>query len=361
MLIDHLSVNRFRNISSASLKLDHVTLLYGDNGSGKTSVLEAIHILGNGKSFRGNTFDSIINESSEDLMVFATVDTSKVGIQRYRNGSTQIKLNGRPISKVSELAKLLPVHLVEPNSVTLIEGPPTERRRFLDFTMFHVEHRFLKVYREFQSVLKQRNALLKTFPVDLKQLDYWDHIYIDKAFALTEIRKDIYSNIIKEGIEEAFDYLIPGLDVSHELIDGCKRSCDVSVLEEIIKSNRHTDIKYKSSQIGPHRADILFKLNGNLAKDYLSRGQKKLVTYGVRLAPALMLAKQNKQSGIVLIDDMPSELDVHSVNRVCDLVNAIGSQTVLTSVDKNNEQTKSIIQSLEPAMFHVEHGAVQPI
>ena len=324
-------------------------------------MLEAIYILGNGKSFRSNAIEPIVNSDSEELVIYAKVLNNKVGIKKHRNIGSEIRINGQTVSKVSELARLLPVHFIEPNSIAIVEGSPSERRKFIDFTMFHVEHSYLSVYRDYQNVLKQRNALLKSYPLDLKQLDYWDNLFIQKAIRLNKLRKKIFSNIVLDGIQESFSYLITDIDVSIDFVDGCRNADTEDTFTEALRHSRTQDLKYKSSQVGPHRADILLRNKGKLAKDYLSRGQKKLVTYGVRLAPALMLAKKNQGAGIVLIDDMPSELDIHSVRKVCNLLKAIGSQTVLTSVDKNNEQTQSIIQSLEPAMFHVEHGTVQAV
>lgn len=341
------------------MQLAQSNLLVGLNGSGKTSVLEAIHLLAYGKSFRGNAIDQVIQHDEKDLVVSSRFEQYQVGIQRFRSGKFSIRLNGEDLNRVSELSRLLPTHIIEPNSIQLVEGAPAERRRFLDFTMFHVEHSYLEKHKRFTDALKQRNALLKASPhQQARQLDYWNKLYTEAAWDLHRIRLQLFNDLLMPVIHQCCRLMMSSSDISVEYADGCRSPADLDEFEKELNRYQEQETRFKTTQLGPHRADILLKHKGKLAKDYLSRGQKKLLTYGVRLAPALLLQGQNLPVGQILIDDMPSELDENSVARVCELLKQIGAQTILTAVDETNQQVKIIRDHLTPKMFHVEHGTI---
>ena len=358
-MLSQFDIYRFRNLSSVNLSLEKSNLLVGLNGSGKTSVLEALHLLAYGKSFRSHTIDQVIQYDQDDLLLSARFEGYQAGIQRLRNGKISIRLNGKDLNRISDISRLLPVHVVEPGSISLVEGGPAERRRFLDFTMFHVEHNYLAKHRRFTDTLKQRNALLKLNPVSQSsQLKQWSQLYAEAAWDLNEIRESLFTRYVAPCLGRCSSALFLNQAISFEYSSGCRGAQSLEGFHKLIEESFDQDMRFKSTQLGPHRADILLKHKGKLAKDYLSRGQKKLLTYGVRLAPAMMLKEQGLPVGQILIDDMPSELDEHSVDKVCDLLMDIDAQTVLTAVDENNTQVGIIKDRLIPKMFHVEHGSV---
>lgn len=358
MSLHSLNIHNFRNIIDARLSLDKSTLLVGKNGSGKTSVLEAIYMLAYGKSFRNTNAESVINREQQSLVVSGVLDDGrKLGIERQRNGKFSIRLNGEAVNKISELSRLSPTHVIEPNAVVIVEGAPTERRRFLDFTMFHVEHSYLEIHKRFSNALKQRNAILKEPQSARSQLLYWNRLYIESAWALLQLRQSLFDEFLHPGFKETAKFLMDE-EIEYVYLDGSKSAKTKEEFESLLEESLELDLRYRTSQLGPHRADILLKHKGKLAKDYLSRGQKKLLTYGVRLAPPLMLKRLERPMGQILIDDMPSELDVQSVSKVCSLLQHINTKTVLTAVDETNQQVDIIRNNLNPQMFHVEHGVV---
>ncbi|MCG8671574.1 MAG: DNA replication and repair protein RecF [Pseudomonadales bacterium] len=360
MLIDQLDIYKFRNISQARASLHKFNLILGPNGGGKTSVLEAIYFLSSCKSFRTTQINTLIQNQEQETIIRAATKTGNVGLQRHRNAKVSIRKDNNNVNKISEITRLLPVHVVEPNSVSFVEGSPSERRKFLDFSMFHVEHLYLNTFKAFANSLKQRNAILRKGG-SLSDLKYWNPIYIESAWSLNVLRKRLYDEVIAPGIRATLEFLGEDLDVAFEYSDGCKSAQNQDEFLRFLEQSLEQDTKFKSTQLGPHRADIILKSKGKIAKDYLSRGQKKLLTYGVRLAPALMLNKRRDSSGIILIDDMPSELDKNSIIKVCSLLKEVSIQTALTAVDTESEQTKTIKEMLEPEMFHVEHGVLKNI
>ncbi len=361
MLISDLNIHHFRNIESANLPLNKDTLITGANGSGKTSILESLYLLSSGKSFRSSQIDTVITHGKTNLIVQCSFSGKSVGIQRFKNGKVSIRVNSKSLTKISDISRLLPVHLVEPNSIEIIEGAPSERRRFLDFAMFHVEHDYLSIFKNFSVALKHRNALLKTVNLSRKELSYWDRVYIDAAWELNTKRIELFDRVIAPGLEYATQGLLGGLDISINYDDGCKSVMTKTEFAETIADSFSQEVKLKATRFGPHRADIILKSKGKLAKDYLSRGQKKLLTYGVRLAPALMLRREGRDVGVILIDDMPSELDEVSVSKVCEFLLELDAQTLLTAVDNHSRQSELIIETMKPDMFHVEHGQIQRI
>ena len=188
MLVSNLDIHNLRNIESALLSLDKNTLIVGPNGSGKTSILESLYLLSSGKSFRSPQIETVISNNQSDLTVHAKLSGKSIGIQRFKNGKVSIRFDSKSLYKISEISRLLPVHIVEPNSVAIVEGSPGERRKFLDFTMFHVEHNYLEQHKSFTKALKQRNALLKKPSVSQKEISYWDSVYVESAWALNEKR-----------------------------------------------------------------------------------------------------------------------------------------------------------------------------
>lgn len=364
MSLTRLDIFNIRNIRRASLNPSQNNLIFGNNGAGKTSVLEAIYLLSNGKTFRAGAMENLISHGQEECIVSGKWDDKSIGIERHKSGLIKMRVNSQNVKRVSELSRIIPVHIIDPNAIELVEGSPNERRRFLDFTMFHVEHSYLEVLKNFQNALKQRNALLKQILTDrakLKDLEYWDNLYVGYAVALNRMRHETFYDVLVPWIKEVTDYLLPEFEISTTLIDGCKEYREEEDFRKELNRSRDQDLKYKSTQLGPHRADIILKYKGKLAKDYLSRGQKKLLTYGVRLAPAMMLKKKKYEIGQILIDDMPSELDVNSVEKICQVLLQIEGQNTLTAVDRSNSQTQVICHYLRPTMFHVEHGGLEAI
>ncbi len=361
--IHTLEITNVRNLQRAKLECSQqCNLIVGPNGSGKTSLLESIVILSQGKSFRNSQKKSIIFEGNTNLTVTAllqdgvfdqSVQDTRVGISKFSNGKTLAKIASEKVQRISEIASLLPVCVIEPNSTEIIEGSPGLRRQVLDWGVFHVEHEFVKHWRIFSSALKQRNALLKNKRSDFSQLKYWDELIAPAAEEITKLRRRYFDDLAEE-LQSSLEYFFEDGLVSVEVKDGW--DSNTSYLE-CLNSNIDKDQRYGFTSAGPHKADFEIRSDGHLAKDYLSRGQKKLAVYAIRLAQVSHYQKRTGKKVSLLLDDLPSELDKSNCEKVCKRIRRLGCQVFITSIDTSN-LNNMIIDALSPKLFHVKHGTV---
>lgn len=353
-------MRNIRNLHPSKLELSATSnLIVGPNGSGKTSVLESISILSQGKSFRKTLKRSVIRDGQDSLVVAAEVAAfgeydadTRIGISKYTTGKTIAKMAGEKIKRISDITAVLPVCVVEPNSMDILEGSPSTRRQFLDWGVFHVEHSFVNHWKNFSSALKQRNALLKNKTTDLSQLHYWDKVIAPEVENISRLRSKYFEEL-SVFIGRSLDEFLSTNDFSFTLDVGWEGSDYLSVLE----SNRPRDIRYGYTTVGPHKAEMFIKCNGHDAKDYLSRGQKKLAVYALKLAQVEHFQSRSSKKVSLLLDDLPSELDKDNCIRVCEKLKKLDSQVFITSID-SKDLTDMLINSLAPKMFHVKHGVL---
>jgi len=361
--IHRLEITNVRNIQRAKLECSlRSNLIIGPNGSGKTSLLESIAILSQGKSFRNSQKKSVIFEGDTHLTVTAllqenvstqsTQDT-RIGISKFANGKTLAKVASEKVQRISEITSLLPVCVIEPNSTEIVEGGPGLRRQVLDWGVFHVEHDFVKHWRVFSVALKQRNALLKNKKGDISQLRYWDELLAPAAEMITMLRRRYFDDLQQE-LKSSLQYFFNDSSVSIELLDGWDTT--IGYLD-CLNKNIGRDQRFGFTNVGPHKADFEIKSDGHLAKDYLSRGQKKLVVYAIRLAQVSHYQKKCSKRVSLLLDDLPSELDKDNCEKVCKEIKRLGCQVFITSIDTSN-LNDLIIDTLSPKLFHVKHGTV---
>ncbi len=363
MPIHTLEITNVRNLQRAKLQCSlQSNLIIGPNGSGKTSLLESITILSQGKSFRNSQKKSIISEGNNNLTIAALLDDEfcnqsiqgiRVGISKFANGKTLAKIASEKVQRISEITSLLPVCVIEPNSTEIVEGSPALRRQVLDWGVFHVEHDFVKHWRVFSSALKQRNALLKNKNCDVNQLRYWNEVLAPAAEQIAQLRRLYFSDFEGE-LKSSLRYFFNDDSVSVKVLDGWDSS--MSFLE-CLNRNIEKDKRYGFTSDGPHKADFEIRSNGYLAKDYLSRGQKKLAVYAIRLAQVAHYQKKCSKRVSLLLDDLPSELDKGNCEKVCKELQRLECQVFITSIDTSN-LNNMIIDTLSPKLFHVKHGTV---
>ena len=362
MALTQLQIDHVRNLRQVKLDtLGPVNVFFGANGSGKTSVLESIHLLGMARSFRGNSVKSLITHEMPACTVFGLVSagdrpggTKSLGVRRERSGDAQIKIAGTPVRTLAELAEQLPIQVITADSFNLLTGAPGARRQYLDWGVFHVEHRFFGEWQRFQRCLKQRNMLLRRGNMLGQELAVWSRDLSAAGEAVHRFR-DSYFQQLQPRFKDILARLAPDIgEVQMSYRRGWDKQLDYA---EVLEQSVATDQEQGYTHSGPQRADIRVTVDGHLAADTLSRGQQKLVVCGLKLAQGQLMSESGSGQCTYLIDDLPSELDEAHSRLVCALLADLDAQVFITCVDQSE------IRAVWPAgeefeMFHVVHGKV---
>ncbi len=354
MGLNLLSIHNLRNIESAKIEPSaRLNILVGANGSGKTSVLEAIYLLGRGKSFRSAYSRRIVNYNHPSLTVFGKAETksglfNSLGIQ-ISDGRFRAKLNGKFEQKSSTLASIIPLLFISPDGDKLIKGSPRQRRRFIDWGLFHVEHDFLFAWQRYNRVLLQRNAILRQKSAAM--LVSWDEQLIEAALKLDHFRVN-YVDKLTHLAQKFMQQLLGIENVEFSYQSGWRRG---EAFKNALKASIESDIRLGFTQKGPHRADLVMKIDGRAAAEYLSGGQQKLAACSLLLAQASVFNQCKQESCVILVDDLPSELDLQHRQLFMDLLYSIGGQVFVTATDSNLLQLTAYPEN---KTFHVERGGV---
>lgn len=333
-----------------------LNLITGGNGAGKTSLVEAVHLLGYGRSFRGRVRDGLVRTDMPRLTLFAEwLDrqgrTRRAGFS-HSGSAWEARLDGSPCGTLAELLVEFAVVTFEPGSHELIAGAAEHRRRYLDWMLFHVEPAFLDVWRRYGRALKQRNALLKSQP-GVAQLAPWDAELAESGERLAGYREQ-YLRRLDTVFAVTADRYLPELGRGQlDYSPGWRRD-DLS-LGDALLLQRDRDLVAGSTSVGPHRADWSASFSGLSGREALSRGQEKLTALACTLAQARAFAEDCGHWPVICLDDLASELDVMHQRRVLEDCLASGAQLILTGT----ERPASLPESLESVpWFHVERGRV---
>lgn len=369
MQLTEININNFRNITELSLQVtDKMTFIVGGNGAGKTSVIEAIYFLAFGRSFRSKDFNKLISDRSKSFLVTAKTICNKkkyekniLGIEKFRSGKLNLKINSVAAKNFLEMAKLLPVQLINTNSYLLIEGEPSYRRKFLDWLLFHVEHSFMTTWQKFSRALKQRNAFLKSTVAFtpsrdrafIKELEFWDKEFVSAALELDLIRRQAVA-CLAQSLDSVLTRIGASslLGVELEYKQGWTAGAE---LRDSLTYSLSRDIAAKTTTIGPHRADLSIKAKDKAARFVLSRGQAKLLVFSMSLARAEVIKDALGVDSIFFIDDLASELDNQAINTTINALDFYPYQSFVTSIF---EPSIYGVDSCGLSVFHVEQGAL---
>jgi len=365
MSVAKLITQNFRNLDGVSIDLHpQLNFIVGDNGSGKSSLLEAIFFLGHGKSFRTSKVDSLACHETKNFVVSVRDSNDlQLGLSRdITSGLTTIKIDGQRYSRLSVLAKNIPIQIVTPESFKLFFGGPKERRRFIDLGMFHVKHDFSTLWKNFNRVLKQRNASIR---LDDKinntnnnsMLAYWTEQFCQLSIEVSELRASYVSEIICE-LNCWLTILLPKLNerVTVQYLQGWPQK---STLTDVLNSNQEREASYGYSLYGAHKFDVKFLLDKKMIETQLSRGQQKLFLLALTFAQASFIARVKLVKPILLIDDIGAELDVNSRTALSKALGKLDCQVVITAIESSVLQPfLGLCDDIKYSMFHVKHGKV---
>lgn len=357
--ISQLKVSNIRNLATQELEFDPgFNIMFGDNGSGKTSLLEAIHLLSLGRSFRTHNASKFISFGGSNCIVRALIHSGLshecpqtwLGIEKPLSGRVQLRIGERTESSISAFTRILPVQLIDSNSYLLVEGGPEHRRQFIDWGVFHVEHSFLRSWQMMQRALDQRNAALRSRSVGT---DVWADTFAQHAVTVDAMRVKYiseFSEIFLRLLDEIMGW--KGIELLYKR--GWSEDLD---LREALRSGLMQDLVQGYTGYGPQRADLKFLVNGQPVKAVFSRGQIKMFVCIMLLARAYYL--QRVQRCVFLLDELLAELDQDNSSRLVRALVDLGGQVFVTGTEK--VRLSELLAGQCGKMFHVEHGCVRGV
>lgn len=332
MFIDKLALTHYRNYDGADISFSHgINILYGDNAQGKTNVLEAIYMLATTRSHRGNKDREIIEFGYDEGHIRADIIKNDIGhridIHLKKSKGKGIAIDMLPIKRSAELFGMINIVIFSPEDMTIIKNSPAERRRFMDMELCQLNKIYYSNLANYNKVLNQRNNLLKQISFDDSKIDMlsvWNSQLTDYGIKIIKDRNN-FINMMNEIIPDIHSKLTSGKE---ELILLYDKNIDEEIYERELIIRQDADIRYQSTQIGPHRDDISFMINGVDVKKYGSQGQQRTVALSLKLAEIELVKKIIHDNPILLLDDVMSELD--AARRDALLASISDIQTIIT-------------------------------
>lgn len=332
MIIKSLELADFRNYEKLNISFDKGTnILYGDNAQGKTNILEAIYVSATTKSHKGSKDKEIVNFDKEEAHIRTYIEKEnieyRVDMHLRKNNSKGVAIDGQKIKKAADLLGLLNVVFFSPEDLSIIKNGPSERRRFADMELCQLDSFYLYNLNHYNKIINQRNKLLKDiyFNPGLKEtLNIWDSQLVSFGSKIIE-RRELFSKQLCEIICEIHSKLSGGKE---ELIVKYEPDVSIEEFETKMKENQERDIRTKMTQAGPHRDDFSFIVNGIDVRKFGSQGQQRTAALSLKLSEIELVKKMTKDTPVLLLDDVLSELDSNRQNY---LLNSIGNiQTIIT-------------------------------
>lgn len=332
MVIESIELKNYRNYETLHIRFSPGTnILYGNNAQGKTNVLEAVYVCCTTKSHRGSKDKEMIRfheeESHIKMMIQKDGIPYRIDMHLKKNKAKGIAINGIPIRKASELFGIVNVVFFSPEDLNLIKNGPSERRKFIDLELCQLNKLYVHSLVSYNRILMQRNRLLKDLmfkPEYEETLDVWDIQLVQYGKEIIQYREN-FINQLNEIIKTIHRKLSGNQENLLIIYDPCA-SCEI--LENEIKKSRLSDMKQKTTLVGPHRDDIGFFIDKIDIRKYGSQGQQRTAALSLKLAEIELVKKMVKDHPILLLDDVLSELDGERQNHLLSAIEQI--QTIIT-------------------------------
>ncbi len=357
MVIKSLKLKNYRNYELLDMTFDSKTnILYGDNAQGKTNILEALYLSGTTKSHRGTKDRDLIQFGREESHLETIVEKKgmefQIDMHLKKNSPKGIAINKIPIRKASELFGIVHFVFFSPEDLNIIKDGPAGRRRFIDLELSQIDKVYLSNLSNYNRIINQRNSLLKElYHQDhlMDTLDIWDMQLAEYGTKVIESRKQFIRQV--NQIIADIHYRLTGgrerIELSYE------SSLGSLSLEQALKKNRERDIRMKSTSVGPHRDDLCF-LSGDLdIRKFGSQGQQRTAALSLKLSEIELVKEVIKDTPILLLDDVLSELDKHRQNYLLDSIHDIQTVITCTGLDEFVNHRFSINK-----IFRVRSGSV---
>ena len=355
--IESIKLSNFRNYESLELSFDKGTnIFYGDNAQGKTNILESVYLCGTSKSHKGSKDREIIRFEQDEahirMMVGKDSMSYKIDMHLRKNKAKGVAINGLPIKKARELLGVVNLVFFSPEDLNIIKNGPGERRRFMDAELCQLDKLYLTDLAGYNHVLNQRNKLLKDMykQPDLgATLDVWDMQLVKYGKKLIESRERFVEEL-GVIVAEIHRNLTGGRE---ELMVRYEKNVSADEFERKLQTSRKRDLKVKMSMTGPHRDDLLFEVKGVDIRRFGSQGQQRTAALSLKLAEIELVKRAIKDTPVLLLDDVLSELDSSRQQYLLDSIHDIQTLITCTGIDDFIENKFQLNK-----VFHVADGVV---
>lgn len=332
MILKSVALNNFRNYGEMRLEFDKGTnILYGDNAQGKTNILEAVYVSGTTKSHKGSKDRELIRFGQEESHIRTVVERNgldyQIDMHIKKNRTKGIAINKVPIKKASELFGILNIVFFSPEDLNIIKDGPSQRRRFLDMELCQLDKIYLYQLTKYNKILNQRNKLLKdiSFKPELQDtLSVWDMQLIEYGRKIIASRKNFIDRL-NEIVPKIHNDISGGRE---ELILSYEPNVSEEFMEQELMRNQEKDLKCRMTSIGPHRDDMCFMIEGIDIRKFGSQGQQRSCALSLKLSEIELVKNVIKDTPILFLDDVLSELDSNRQNFLLNSIHDI--QTVIT-------------------------------
>jgi len=353
LALQTLLVQNFRIIEHLDIALAaDANLFIGENGAGKTSILEAVDVLSRGRSFRERRASALIRKQANELVISGKADGIHLGIKKAPKQTT-LHCNQEKVASITQHANFLPVLSMHPESHQLIQGGGKFRRNYLDWSAFHVKQDFLTVWRNYNKCLKQRNQALRD-QCDPQQLSEWTNQIARFGEQVNIARLEIFNEVMSI-FTEYMDKLLPECKINMSYERGWPEAED---LLQSLQEAREQERMRKTTYCGPHRGDLKLLLNDQEASASASRGQQKLIAAALLLAQIEHMQHFGGQRCVVLLDDIRAELDQQHATALLEALQKLGCQVLITALEKTQVELSGWQNT---KVFHVKQGVCEAL
>lgn len=359
MIIESVDLQNYRNYEFLNMTFDNkINIIYGDNAQGKTNILESLYVCATSKSHRGSKDKDIIRFGNDEAHIKVMVKKHgmnyRLDMHLKKNKTKGIAVNGIPIRRAVELFGIINIIIFSPEDMNIIKNGPSERRRFMDMELSQLDKIYLSNLVNYNKVVVQRNKLLKQLQFSgdsrlVDMLDVWDMQLVRYGSEIIKRRMDFIDNI-NSIIRPVHSKLSGNKEILNLRYIPCTTTDNFK--DEVIRS-RERDIKFKMTNVGPHKDDVAFFINDKDVRKYGSQGQQRTCALSLKLAEIELVKKVINDTPVLLLDDVLSELDANRQNFLLDSIGDIQTIITCTGLDEFVNNRFSINR-----IFKVVNGVV---
>lgn len=364
MIVESLKLQNYRNYEYLNMNFDEkINIIYGDNAQGKTNILESMYVCATSKSHRGSKDREIIRFDNDESHIKVNVKKNdmnyRIDMHLKKNKTKGIAVNGIPIKRAVELFGILNIVFFSPEDLNIIKNGPSERRRFIDMELSQLDKIYLDCLINYNKVVNQRNSLLKEYAFSgrediISSLDIWDMQLVKYGNDVIKSREKFVKEI--NDLVKSIHTKLSGDREQLEIIyEPCVKEQDFE--SELVRV-RDRDLKFKCTNIGPHKDDMCFLINGMDVRKYGSQGQQRTAALSLKLAEIELVKQIIHDTPVLFLDDVLSELDSRRQNFLLDSIGNIQTMITCTGLDEfinNRFSINKIFKVVNGTVSSMEH------